>query len=443
MQNLPPRSQEMQKTPDPLWITPADAGEVAAALKRASDSRQSIVIRGAGTKDDWGRPAGRIDTVLDMRRMNRILAHEHGDLTATIEAGARLHDVNQALAVHGQTLPLDPPFADRATIGGLLATNDSGPLRHRYGTPRDLVIGVRLATTDGMLAKAGGQVVKNVAGYDLSKLVTGSFGSLAAIVSATFKLSPLPAASKTLTMAVADTTALAEIVRIVMSSQLEPIAFEITTRRSTQNPPNSQHKSVSAGSASSALNVVLRFASLPAVVDAQIAQATTALSACVTSIEAVDGDGERALWDAQATGIWDRPGAVIRASWLPANIAAALNELAGLKPCATSEPPAMQGMGPAVSPAAVAQGFSPALIGRAAVGAGLIRIDGDTAGQATAIEQLRASSVFGNVVIVRGSAELKARVDVWGSHGSRQPLFDSLKRAFDPGNVLNAGRGPI
>ena len=99
---------------------------------------------------------------------------------------------------HGQWLPLDPPFADAATIGGILATNDSGPLRHRYGTPRDLIIGVQLATTDGVLAKAGGQVVKNVAGYDLSKLVAGSFGSLAAIVSATFKLSPLPAASKTM-----------------------------------------------------------------------------------------------------------------------------------------------------------------------------------------------------------------------------------------------------
>ena len=435
----------MQKTPDPLWITPANASEVAAALKRASDARQSIVIRGAGTKEDWGRPAGGIDVVLDMRRLNRILAHEHGDMTATIEAGARLRDVNQALAVHGQMLPLDPPFADRATIGGLLATNDSGPLRHRYGTPRDLVIGVQLATTDGVLAKAGGQVVKNVAGYDLSKLVTGSFGSLAAVVSATFKLSPVPAASKTLTMSAADTAALAEIVRIVMASQLEPVAFEITTQRSTQNPLNSQNKTLSANSASSALTVVIRFASLPAVVDAQITQATTALETCVTSIDAVEGDAERALWDAYATGIWDQPGAVVRASWLPANIAAALDELAGLKPCATSAPPApaIPGVSPVMSPAAVAQCFSPALTGRAAVGAGLIRIDGEAAEQASAIEQLRASSVFGNVVIVRGSAELKARVDVWGSHGSRQPLFDALKRALDPNNVLNAGRGPL
>src|SRR5204863_193326 len=120
------------------------------------------------------------------------------------EGGAALADVNRALAPHRQWLPLDPPFAERATIGGILATNDSGPLRHRYGTPRDVVIGVQLATTDGVLSKAGGRVVKNVAGYDLSKLVCGSFGSLAAIVSATFKLAPRAAASKTVVVDVPD-----------------------------------------------------------------------------------------------------------------------------------------------------------------------------------------------------------------------------------------------
>jgi glycolate oxidase FAD binding subunit len=227
----------VQTTPDPVLIQPTNASEVAAALRRASDARQSIVIRGAATKSEWGRPAARVDAILDMRRMNRILAHEHADMTATVEAGASLYDVNAALAIHGQTLPLDPPFADRATIGGLLATNDSGPLRHRYGTPRDLVIGIQLATTDGVLSKAGGRVVKNVAGYDLSRLVTGSFGSLAAIVSATFKLAPLPAASKTLRIGVRDAAAVAQAVRTVMASQLEPTAFEVVVgQRPTKRP---------------------------------------------------------------------------------------------------------------------------------------------------------------------------------------------------------------
>ncbi len=417
-------------------IQPASAEQVAAALHRASDARQSIVIRGGGTKSDWGRPGGRVDAVLDMSRMNRILAHEHGDLTATIEAGATLREVNEALARHGQTLPLDPPFADRATIGGLLATNDSGPLRHRYGTPRDLVIGIQLATTDGVLSKAGGRVVKNVAGYDLSKLVTGSFGSLAAIVSATFKLSPIPAASKTMRIGVADGAALAEIVRIMMSSQLEPVAFEVIIgTQSTQSQP------LAAGFAGVAFHILVRFASLPAVVDAQVAQAAAGLKACTTSIDILDGGAERALWAAHATAIWDAPGAIVRASWLPADIAVILER----EPFPLRSPghQGASGAGRRATEARLKASPSWELRGRAAIGAGHIRIDGDTAAQAAVIEQLRASDVFGNIVIVRGSPELKSRVDVWGSHGGRQPLFDSLKRAFDPDGVLNAGRGPL
>ena len=393
---------------EPVLIQPETAAEVADALRRASDAGTSIVIRGAGTKDGWGRMPSRIDAVLDMRRLNRVLAHEHGDMTATIEAGATLGEVNAALAIHGQTLPLDPPHGDRATIGGLLATNDSGPLRHRYGTPRDLVIGIQLATTDGVLSKAGGQVVKNVAGYDLSKLVTGSFGSLAAIVSATFKLAPLPAASRTMRIAVDDEAALADIVHTMMGSQLEPVAFEV---RASSAPDVVQAFRPA---------VLLRFASLPDVVEAQIAEATAGLRACATSIDVLDGDAERSLWHAHASELWDAPGAIVRASWLPAAIAAGIGELNKITARTTS-----------------------AVAGRAAIGAGHIRIDGDAAAQAAVIEQLRASKVFGNVVIVRGSPELKAVVDVWGSHGTRQPLFDSLKRAFDPRGVLNAGRGPL
>ena len=423
----------MPGTPDPSIPTPVPivqpetATAVAEALRDASSRRQSVVIRGAGTKMDWGRPAGRIDAILDMSRMNRVVAHQHGDLTATFEAGAPLSAVNAALAQHAQWLPFDPAFADRATIGGLLATNDSGPLRHCYGTPRDLVIGVQLATVDGTLAKAGGQVVKNVAGYDLGRLVTGSFGSLAAIVTATFKLSPLPAASKTLIVAVDTDEGLGQLVRKMMASQLEPIAFEIHVRadeRSTQRPQSTQSDagtiSNSANSASSAFNrrVVLRFASLPVVVDAQIAQARALLGSGAPSVEVIEGDVEGAWWREHNARLWSLPGAIVRASWLPASIVAKLAELHAL-------------------------GTPAELVGRAAVGAGLLRVDGDAESQSHAITRLRRSSTFGNVVILRGSGELKTRVDVWGSSGDREPLFAAIKRALDPRNTLNAGRGPL
>ena len=405
--------QTTADTPATDIVQPSTPGEVAAAMKRASDEGRSMVIRGAGTKMDWGRPAARIDVVLDMRRLNRVLTHAHGDLTATVEAGATLRDVNDTLSRLGQGLPIDPAFADEATIGGILATNDSGPLRHRYGAPRDLILGVHLATTDGVLTKAGGQVVKNVAGYDLSKLIAGSFGSLAAIVSATFKLFPIPEASKTMRVAVADEASLTQVVRRMMGSQLEPMAFEVDVRsRSTQNP---QHKNFPASSASPAFSVLLRFASLPVVVDAQVAGATEALRGIATSIEVVEGYAERTLWRAQATRLWDGAGAIVRASWLPASIAAVLSELpAGAE-----------------------------LVGRAAIGAGLVRLDGDEAEQARVIGQLRHSPHVGNVVVLRGSAALKGLVDVWGPQGDRQRLSSAIKHAFDPNGVLNAGRGPL
>jgi glycolate dehydrogenase FAD-binding subunit len=382
--------------PDPRVIRPHSEIEVAAALRAAADARQSILIRGAGTKLDWGRPSRRVDAVLDMRGLNAVLAHEYGDMTATVEAGAMLGDVNRALARHRQWLPLDPPHADAATIGGVLATNDSGPLRHRYGTPRDLVIGVRLATIDGALTTAGGRVVKNVAGYDLGKLVSGSFGGLAAIVAATFKLSPLPAASKTLELGVADAVSLAQLVRTVMASQLEPIAFEVSQGART--------------------TLLVRFASLPSVVDAQIERAREALERPAVRARIVAGDEEQALWREHATGIWagGADAAIVRVSWLPADVARVLDLIPDLH-----------------------------MIGRAAVGAGLIQIGGDADAQARVIGELRASTAVGNVVIVRGSPALKARADVWGSAGDRQAIFDAVKRAFDPHDVLNAGRGPL
>ncbi len=182
-----------------LIVEPDSAEGLAAALAAASREGRATVLRGGGTKLGWGRVPTGVDLLLTTSRLNSLLVHRHGDLTATVGAGVTLATLNETLAEHGQWLPLDSAFDD-ATIGGILATNDAGPLRHRYGTPRDLLIGIRLALADGRIVKAGGNVVKNVAGYDLGKLVSGSFGCLAAIVDATFKLLPRPQASATLTV---------------------------------------------------------------------------------------------------------------------------------------------------------------------------------------------------------------------------------------------------
>jgi glycolate dehydrogenase FAD-binding subunit len=349
---------------------------------------------------------------IDMRGLNRVVAHEHGDMTATIEAGATLRDVNRALGQHGQWLPLDPSFADEATIGGILATNDSGPLRHRYGTPRDLVIGIRVATTEGALSKAGGQVVKNVAGYDLAKLLTGSYGALAAIVSATFKLAPVPKASKTLVFDVDSAAAAARIITTMTTSQIEPIAFEIVARL-----PRTTHRQ--------AIRVLLRFASLPVVVDAQVSEATHALQGCAATADVLEGDAERGAWRSHADLVWSDGDAVVaRASWMPATVETVI---ATLDECAS---------------AARASGAEVSLIGRASVGAGFIRIDGPVDAQVAALERLRSSGSVGNVAVLRASPAVKSRVDAWGSDEGRGRLFKSLKHAFDPQGVL-VGQGPL
>jgi glycolate dehydrogenase FAD-binding subunit len=403
---------------DSTLVEPDTASELAAALRTAAARRHSVLIRGAGTKVDWGRPPGPIAVILSTRRLKRIVAHQHGDLTATVEAGAALADVNQALGRYGQWLPLDPPFSHHATIGGILATNDSGPLRHRHGTPRDLVIGVELATTDGALAKAGGRVVKNVAGYDLSKLVAGSFGSLAAIVTATFKLAPLPTATKTLLVETSSFDVLGALVQTVMASQLEPMAFELHVPDvvgAELGPPSrfGQRRPLRPV-------LLMRFASAAAAVDAQIAQARALLPSADCGAEVLDSDHERETWQRHARQMWESPGAIVRAGWLPAHVPAVLNELRRLAGSACIE-----------------------LAGRAAAATGLLRIDADVPTQAGVIERLRQSTSVGNVVIVRGRPELKALVDVWGPQGDRERLFASLKQAMDPHGILNAGRGPL
>ena len=139
----------------------------------------------------------RYDVALDTTRLNRIVEHVAEDLTVVVQAGARLQDLQDHLARRGQYLPLDPPLPDRATIGGVLASNAGGPWRHAHGWPRDWLLGMKVALPDGSLVKSGGRVVKNVAGYDMSKLFVGSFGTLGVIVEAAFKVVPLPPARAT------------------------------------------------------------------------------------------------------------------------------------------------------------------------------------------------------------------------------------------------------
>lgn len=179
-------------------VRPQTTAEVQEILRAAQSAGRAVLPWGGGTGQDYGLPPRKADTILDLSGLNRLIAHEYADMTVTVEAGMPLTQLQEQLARHGQFLPLDPPQPEKATIGGILATNASGPLRLGYGTPRDWLIGLSVVDAQGRLIKGGGKVVKNVTGYDLPKLHIGALGTLGVIVEATFKVSPRPETARTL-----------------------------------------------------------------------------------------------------------------------------------------------------------------------------------------------------------------------------------------------------
>ena len=189
-------------------VEPANETEIAAVLAFANKNGLRVLVRGGGTQLDMGLPPRGGDILLSTARLNRIVEHVPGDLVVIAEAGLPLATLQEALAKTNQWLALDPDLAPEATIGGLVATNATGPRRLRYGGVRDQIIGIHVVLPDGTIAKGGGKVVKNVAGYDLPKLFTGAMGTLGVIVSATFRLYPLPVASRTMHISASSVTPL-------------------------------------------------------------------------------------------------------------------------------------------------------------------------------------------------------------------------------------------
>ncbi len=205
---------------------PADTDELAAVLSRCAEDGLTAVARGDGTKLDWGWPPSTVDVLVDTARLAGVVEHVAGDLVATVGAGTPLRALRDVLARSGQRLALDPPSAD-ATVGGVLATAEAGPLAHTYGTPRDLLLGVEFARADGTVARSGGRVVKNVAGYDLGKLLCGSYGTLGVITKATFRLHPLPVRSQFVVRSVRTPTEVGNLVGELLDSTLAPTAIEV------------------------------------------------------------------------------------------------------------------------------------------------------------------------------------------------------------------------
>ena len=210
----------------PESLTPATADELRDALRSCSGEQASIETGGGFSKRLAGGPIAKAKYRLGTSRLNRLRAYEPADLTVSVEAGMRIAELNRILESGNQFLPLDPPFADHATVGGVLATNSSGYRRRRYGTARDMVIGMRFATLDGKLVSSGGMVVKNVTGLDMGKLMIGSFGTLAVIASVNFKVFPKPESSASFQLRSASMETLLHVRREILGGVLQPVAID-------------------------------------------------------------------------------------------------------------------------------------------------------------------------------------------------------------------------
>jgi glycolate oxidase FAD binding subunit len=384
--------------PTRMLLEPGTPEELARALKTATEAGLHVIPRGGATKMEWGNPPRGADLVLSTRRLNRVVEHAWADMTATVEAGCTFQQLQQTLAEHGQRLALDPPWQETATVGGILATNDSGPLRIRFGSLRDLVIGITLALSDGTLAKSGGKVVKNVAGYDLPKLAIGSLGTLGVITQAIFRLHPLPRETRTLGFRVRDYRAMSGLLLSILDSTLVPTGLQI--RVADSGPPE----------------VDVRFEGTAAGCEQQGAQALRQASGAMQAEADID------VWNARA-GLWSgtEPSVVAKFSLTPANLAAFFELLR-----TTSEKLRL-------SWRVVAQG----------VGVGLLRLEGPScSAMLAAVQGLRQNleQSGGSLVILRCPSEVKSKTDIWGSAGDALQLMQNVKAQFDPSGTLNPGR---
>lgn len=414
-------------------VAPADAEQVAEIVRIAASERLALLPLGSQTKLDFGGIPDRYDVAVRMTRMNRVLAHDPGDLTLSVEAGVRLSDLQTELAAQGQFLPLDPPFALTGTIGGILAANSTGPLRHGFGTARDFLLGMDFVQGDGQRVKSGSRVVKSVAGYDLHKVMIGSLGTLGLITSANFRTFPLPPASITLIATFHKAAAALKLRQAIVESPLQPRALEVASPRMTRlfSIPDD----VAAGMREfpeGRWAVMMSAAGHASVVQRHFGEFrdVAAMAESLTIIN-LQGLQETAFWQHVSNGPYEmatlsEADTVMKLTVLPSNLAAVFDA------------------------AARAADENEQALGILARGPGIVYVtlspdenDDKTTGRLVKSCQAlfeAARNAGGHGLIERCPTELKRAISVWGAPREDQPLMQKVKSTFDPKNIFAPGR---
>ena len=374
--------------------TPETSEQLAEAVQRAARHERTIALSGNGTKSRMAGPIGRPDEYISTAGLNRVLEYEPRDLTISVEAGLPWRELERLLAENRQMVPLDPPFADGATVGGVVASNSSGPRRRLYGTARDLVIGMEFATVEGKLVRSGGMVVKNVAGLDMAKLMIGSFGTLAAISVVNFKLLPLPELERSFLLSFRGLAQAMEARNRILASALQPSAIDLL------NP------TAAATLGNRAWMLAVRTGG-----NAEVVERYERELAALGEALAYDGDAALELWQhiSQFTPRFlarYANGAVARLSCTLKEVGAAMESFEG----------------PAVARAG--SGVCYGYFERASA----------------AGEWLTRASRGGKVVIEFSPEDRHVDFDLWPAPSGDLELMKRVKQLFDPGSFLNRGR---
>ena len=386
-------------------VFPETVAELAQIVALAAQENYRILICGNGSKLNWGKAATKINLVISTQKCDRLIEYAVDDLTVTVEAGMKLADLQAQLLAHNQFLPIDPTYPDLATIGGIVATADTGSWRERYGGVRDLLLGLSFVRADGAIAKAGGRVVKNVAGYDLMKLFTGAYGTLGIITQVTFRTYPLIPTSQTLLLTGA-ADAIAQVSQSIRNSGLTPTALDLLSIGVV--------KQLGMGNN---YGLIVRWQTIPESIAQQVAQVKAIATQLNLDVSDYQAEAETDLWQqcATLTSITKEDTAI--ACKLGIAPTAAINFLQ-LKSI---------------------QDLSVAVRIHVSSGIGQLQLDSQND---QIIEQMRTycQQHQGFLTILDAPKSLKQQWDVWGYTGNALSTMQKLKQQFDPLNILNSDR---
>lgn len=378
-------------------VYPQTQEQLAEVITEAYRNKWRVLPCGNGSKLKWGALAEGFDIVVSTQHLNKIINHAVGDLTLTVEAGVKFADVQATLAKHNQILALNPTAPDSATIGGIIATGDTGSLRQRYGSVRDQLLGVTFVRADGQVAKAGGRVVKNVAGYDLMKLFTGSYGTLSIITEATFRLYPMQSASGT-AMLTGSKEAISQAADTIRGSALTPTQADLLSAQLVSNMGLGK-----------GLGLIVRFESIPESVKEQLNQ--------VLQVGEKLGLTSVVYSDTEEQNLWHR---------LPEQIH--LPESESAITCKIG-----------VLPTAAVKVLNQADLGLIHISSGLGTLRFDSEKRVLEMREL-CELRSGFLSILSAPIEVKQKLDVWGYSGNGLELMRGIKKQFDSENILSPGR---